>query len=90
MSALKSQAHAQGYSEGYHAAERDLYREIDALRKDKARLDWLLENKYARGPEQDLSKCKHTCAKSYQLIYTRKSIDREMTASGYKNMGEAR
>ena len=44
MNIKESQAHAKGYSEGYHAAERDLYREIDALRKDKARLDWLIEN----------------------------------------------
>ena len=43
MNIKESQAHAKGYSEGYHAAERDLYRENAELRKDKRRLDWLLE-----------------------------------------------
>ena len=59
--------------------DRDSYHDENAeLLKDKERLDWLLESKYALGPEQDLSNCKHTSAKSYQLIYTRKNIDKEM------------
>ena len=66
-------------TEPVHASfARDLERENNELRKDKERLDWLLENKYALGPEQDLSNCKHTSAKSYQLIYTRKNIDKAM------------
>ena len=82
---------ANDWDEGFHAgkeeAETNNHQNLfqnNELLKDQKRLDWLLENKYALGSEQDLSECKHTGAKSYQLIYTRESIDREMEESKWQ------
>lgn len=40
MTVIEAQAHAQGYSDGFKACESEM---IELL-KDKARLDWILNN----------------------------------------------
>ena len=67
------------YTKGKDEATDVIVNMLSMLERDKMRLDWLLENKRCLGPEQCLKDCKHAGnAKSYQLIYTRKTIDEEM------------
>ena len=62
----------------WYEACKSLLKISEHYKADTIRLDWLLENKRALGPEQCLRDCKHTNYTSYQLIYTRRTIDEEI------------
>ena len=75
IDAVSYDGHSQDYVSLLNYA-RELERELNGLQKDKARLDWLLNNKMVNGKwdtYQDDARIK------YQLIYaTREHIDLSM------------